>query len=241
MRSVWKEEIDWSQLLWRYLKVSRFAEMLDRSQLYFAASTQFTDKFEGATAVLPPDFPLDPRFAPMDHMEDAYFKWRFLFKINCWHRAEYESNAMWRLYAEESKGVAICSTPERMRAAIKPYYVNNPDYPEILWAGAVKYYDFLKVRLPASGNTRYFSKHEAFSWEREFRLLISMMEANEFGVDVTLNGISVRVDLEALIEAIFIGPELSKENQEIVIERSRKAGLGAKIQKSSLLGQPRFI
>lgn len=185
MRLVWNDDIYWSELLWRYLKVSRFAEMLGSSQLYFAASTQFSDKFDGATAVLPPDFPLDPRFAPMDHMEDAYFKWRYLFKINCWHRAEYESNGMWWLYAKDSKGVAICLTPERMRAAIRPYYVSNRAYPEILWAGPVKYHDFLTVRLQASGKPRYFSKHRAFAWEREFRLLISMMEAHEFGVDVT--------------------------------------------------------
>lgn len=241
MRCIWKEEIEWGELLWRYLKVSRFTWTLENSKLYFAASTQFTDRFEGAAAVLPPDFPVDPRYEQMDSMERAYFKWRHLFKISCWHRAEYESNAMWRLYAEESKGVAICSTADRMRAGIKPYYLKNPDYPEILWAGAVKYHDFLKVRLPSSGKERYFNKHQAFAWEREFRLLISMMEADEFGVDVTKEGIEVTVDLDLLIQHIMLGPELSKDDMEIVIEKSRKVGLGAKLCKSSMLGTPRFI
>jgi len=83
--------------------------MLQNSRLYFAASSQFTDRFEGATAVLPPDFPVDPRFQQMEGSERAFFALRKLMKISCWHREKYESDAMWKLYAEQSKGVAICT------------------------------------------------------------------------------------------------------------------------------------
>jgi len=83
------------------MKLGRFAWMLESSMLDFAAAAQFTDKFEGATAVLPPDFPVDPRFEQMDHGEAAFFNLRLPHKINCWHRAEYESNAMWRLRLNE--------------------------------------------------------------------------------------------------------------------------------------------
>ena len=62
MREIWKEGIDWSEPLWRYFKVSRFAWTLENAKLYFAAATQFTDRFDGAAAVLPPDFPIDPRY-----------------------------------------------------------------------------------------------------------------------------------------------------------------------------------
>jgi len=63
-----------------------------------------------------PDFPVDPRYQEREFLEQAYFRFRRLMKISCWHRADYESDAMWKLYAAESKGVAICSTPDRMRA-----------------------------------------------------------------------------------------------------------------------------
>jgi hypothetical protein len=39
----------------------------------------------------------------------------------------------------------------------------------------------------------------------------------------------------------MLGPALSKTETEAVIEESRKAGLGDRICKSSLLGQPRFL
>jgi hypothetical protein len=242
MREIWKEGIDWSEPVWRYFKVSCFAWTLENAKLYFSASTQFTDRFEGAAAVLPPDFPVDPRYAQPDMMESIQIRFRRLYKIHCWHRAEYESNAMWHLYAEQSKGLAICSTPERMRAAIKPFRLQPTFAPEDIFAGPVKYVDFLKVRLRPTGNERYFYKHRAFEWEREFRLLISLMESDEFTYQVVPDGgIEVDVDLDALIERVMIGPELSKDDMETVIEQTKKAGLGDRICKSSLLGEPRFF
>jgi hypothetical protein len=184
---------------------------------------------------LPPDFPVDPRYQDMDDTERAYFDWKYLNKINCWHRADYESNAMWRLYAEESKGIAICSTPARMKEAIKPYYLHNPDYPEILWAGNIRYHDFLKVRLRPASHQRYFTKHQAFACEKEFRLMISMMEAHEFGVDVVREGIDVSVDLDPLIEKIMLGPELTKEDQATIIEVGRKQGFGERAAFANLV------
>ena len=121
------------------------------------------------------------------------------------------------------------------------YYLHNPDYPEILWAGNIRYHDFLKVRLRPASHQRYFTKHLAFKWEKEFRLMISMMEAHEFGVDVVRGGIEVAVDLDSLIEKIMLGPELTKEEQETIIEVCRKQGFGERICKSSLLGTPRFL
>lgn len=241
VNDIWKDGIDWTEQLWRYFKVSRFAWTLENSKLYFAASTQFPDRFEGASAVLPPDFPVDPRYQEREMMEEVNFGFRKLYKINCWHRADYESNAMWHLYAEQSKGVAICSTPERLRAAIKPFRLRPTYTTEDVWAGPVRYADFLRVRLKISDNQRYFNKHRAFEWEREFRLLISLMRADEFTYgEVPKDGIEVEVDLDQLIERVVIGPELSKEDMEIVVEQTRKLGFGDRLLKSSLLGEPRY-
>jgi hypothetical protein len=241
MREISDGSINWQESLWRYFKVGRFRWTLQNSRLYFAASSQFTDRFEGATAVLPPDFPVDPRFQRMEGSERAFFALRKLMKISCWHREEYESDAMWKLYAEQSKGVAICTTADRMRTAIKPFRLQPAYGIEDLWAGAVSYHDLMTARLRPLGKTIYFSKHRAFSWEKEFRLLISLEMASEFVPDVPAGGIEVPVDLDALIDHIMLGPELSVEDRDRIIASSREAGLGDRVRKSSLLGQPRFI
>jgi hypothetical protein len=239
MREVW-ENTNWSEQLWRYFKVERFVQTLETSRLYFAAPTQFADKFEGARAVMPPDFPVDPRYAEMDHAEKAFFALKKLMKINCWHRADYESDAMWKLYAEQSKGVALCSTPERIRAAITPFRLDPKYKPETIWFGAVDYYDLMKVRLKFLGMKAYFCKHQAFSWEREFRLLISLEMASEFGVNTPDLGVDVEINLDTLVERIMLGPELSDDERKTIIAHSQKVGLGDRVCKSSLLGQPRF-
>jgi len=241
MRDIWESSINDKKQLWRYFKTDRFLSTLEVSRLYFAASTQFTDRFEGAAAVLSPDFPVDVRYSGMDSAERAFFNLRKLMKINCWHRAKYESDAMWKLYAEQSKGIAICSTPERIRAALKPFRL-KPEYgAEDLWAGPVKYYDLLKVRLSTLGKRMFFCKHAAFAWEREFRLLISMEMPSEFGVKIPSDGIEVDVDLTTLVERVMIGPELPKKEHKLIIHQCEKAGLGDRLIKSSLLGQPRFL
>ena len=105
----------------------------------------------------------------------------------------------------------------------------------------MRYVGLLQVRLRSLGNDRYFHKHRAFEWEREFRLLISLMQADEFTGEAPDDGIEVEVKLDALIERVMIGPELSRDEMEIVIDQTQKAGLGDRICKSSLLGEPRFF
>jgi len=74
--------------------------------------------------------------------------------------------------------------------------------------------------------------------EREFRLLISLMTAEEFGVDTPRDGIDVEVNLATLVDRVMLGPALSKEECDAIIQHSRNAGLGDRICKSSLLGEP---
>jgi len=128
-----------------------------------------------------------------------------------------------------------------MRTAIKPFRLQPTYGIEDLWAGAVSYHDLMTTRLRPLGKTIYFSKHRAFSWEKEFRLLISLEMASEFVPDVPEGGIEVPVDLDALIDHIMLGPELSVEDRDRIIASSREAGLGDRVRKSSLLGQPRLI
>ena len=187
--------------LWKYFRPDRFISTLSDGNIYFASANQFDDAFEGAVAVQKSPQETDPRYSEMEATEEAFFQLKRLTKISCWHRADYESDAMWKLYAGVHKGVAICTTPDRMRKAFKPFRL-KPEYGvEDLWAGPVDYVDLTQVRIKgASMLGRFFFKHRAFEWEREFRLAISLRTADEFGVSVPIDGISVQVDLNMLID-----------------------------------------
>jgi hypothetical protein len=148
---------------------------------------------------------------------------------------------MWKLYAGAGKGVAICSKLERMRVAFPPFRLAPGYGPEDIWAGQVRYEDLLKVRMNVGMLERFFHKHRAFAWEREFRLAISLRMAEEAGVAVPDQGVEVAVDVNALVDCVMLGPSLVKGQHEQIIQAAEKAGLGDRLAKSSLLGWPRYV
>jgi hypothetical protein len=240
LRIIGDEPVDMAEPLWRYFKTERFLEVLRCSSLYFSSARQFEDSFEGAVAVLPPGFPVDPRYAKQELDERAFEELRRLTKVSCWHRAAYESDAMWQLYAGSRKGVAISTSAERIRNAAKPFRL-KPEYGhEELWAGNVKYVDLLKVRLDVGMMDRFWFKHMAFSWEREFRLAVSVRMAEEFGVQVPELGVQVEFDISKLVERIYLGPSLSEEDIAAIHGAAREHGLEDRIRVTSMLGTPRY-
>ena len=242
MREVLSDTIDWDASLWRYFRPERFINALETRTMYFAAASQFDDEFEGAVAVQVDEGPNDPRYSEMERTEMAFFELKRLTKISCWHVAEYESDAMWKLYAGQNKGVAVCTTPERIRGAFKPFRLRPDCGVEDMWAGPVTYMDLTKVRMTNIGMLqRFFYKHRAFESEREFRLVISLRMAEEFGVKVPEHGISVEVDLDRLVNRIVLGSTTSTEQRKQIVRGVEHAGLGGRLERSTLLGRPRYI
>ena len=242
MREIGDAAVEGSETLWKYFRLDRFLSVLKESRLYFASANEFIDPFEGAVAVQINGPPPDRRYAEIEGAERAFFELKRLTKISCWHRAAYESDAMWKLYAGQHKGIAICTTPDRMRAAFKPFRL-KPEYGvEDLWGGPVRYIDLTQMRMRDAGMLkRFFFKHRAFEWEREFRLAISVRMAEEFGVQVPERGVFVEVDLPTLVERIVLGSTTSESERITVAEYVGAAGLSNRLELSTLLGQPKYI
>lgn len=222
------------------MRVSRFETMIKEHCLHFASANQFEDPFEGAVAVLPYDFPVDPRYSGMDAGERAFAELKRLTKLSCWHIEDHESVAMWKLYSDLGKGVAITSTPARLASALTPFRL-KPEYGvEDLWGGNVAYVDLVKVRLRAGMHERFFFKHNAYSWEKEFRLAISVRMAEEYGVPVPTDGIFVGAAVPDLIEEICIGPAIDPQERLRITAVCKDHGLDDRIRVTSLLGRPRY-
>lgn len=84
-------------------------------ELYFASAREFDDKFEGAVAIVSPEYKIDPRYAKTEGTEKAFEELKRLIKVSCWHRSLYESDAMWQLYADKWKGVAIQTNLDKIK------------------------------------------------------------------------------------------------------------------------------
>lgn len=224
--------------LWKYFRLDRFLTTIATGQIYFAAANQFADPFEGAIAVQLPGNPPVPTDSGVQH---AFRELKRLTKISCWHRASYESDAMWNLYAGQHKGIAICTTPDRIRQAFKPFRLSPSYEPEDMWVGAVAYMDLTQGRTPSGMLDRFFYKHSAFAWEREYRLAISLRIAEEFGVQVPADGIPVDVDLEQLIDRIVLGSTTTSDERAVVTDHVHRVGLASRLELSTLLGSPQYF
>ena len=241
MRDVWPESLDPATTLWRYFKTERFVSTLASSTLHFSAATQFTDRFEGAVKVLPPSAPPLRRESERAYFQHAFSELRRLTKVSCWHRASHESDAMWKLYAANHRGVAIRTNPTRLAAAVKSFRL-APSYDiETLWCGEVRYVDLVSGKAPHDMLKRFFCKHMPFAWEQEYRLAISLRMAEEFGVSIPAEGISVEVDLQVLIEAIVLGPSLEPAEVQAIEQAAEAGDLSGKLVTSSLLGTPLYL
>lgn len=241
MREIWPNDTKQDELLWRYFKPERLLESLGSRTLHFPSARQFSDPFEGAVAVLRHDFPVDPRYQELSPIDRAFEDLRRLTKLTCWHRADYESHAMWHTYAAAGKGVAVRTTPQRLQSSLRPFRLKPKYAEEVPYYGNVRYVDLHAVRLRASMDERFFYKHRAFESEREFRVAIFLRHADFYGVEVPEQGIDVEFDPAVLIESIYFGPFLSEADRLLIGQACQSVGVTVQPVFSSLLGQPRYV
>lgn len=117
---------------------------------------------------------------------------------------------MWQLYSRDSKqGVAIQTTFERLYQALPP--TPQPRF------GMVKYINYDEYNNGNSKKTFHpfeapWHKRESFAHEKEFRIIIEDTSKNGFH---DWNKI-IKVDLNLLIENVYISPEADKWFAELV-------------------------
>lgn len=206
--------------IWRYIDLAKLVSLLSTESLYFACPSQFVDPYEGllptshmeahsriVQSIVDPilklrgQFPADS-FQKFDasvdilrqKMRTVYEQVKAKFGVSCWHKNEHESAAMWKLYSDSGKGIAIESTVGQLRDSLKTQ--------ENLQIDSVRYMDFDNEPIE-KGHERYllFIKRNSFEHERELRATVLLREAGK--------GIAVKCDLEVLINCIHVSPSAS--------------------------------
>jgi len=174
--------------IWRYMSLEKLISLLDSSELFFTRPDLFDDPYDGiseSTAEFIAEMEEDTDFI------QAFLDERKRFGVNCWYINEFESEAMWKLYANSSYGIAIKSNIKRIKKAIKDEVEIKPvidaDYELIPQSD-----DNYRVVNPL------FIKRPSFSHEKELRVVIE----NRF----YRKGIKIPVDLNILIDKIHISP-----------------------------------
>ena len=90
--------------------------------------------------------------------------------VNCWHANKSESEAMWKLYSDNGKGIAVKTSVSSLVKSIEHFQQEI-----LVQLGAVKYLDFNDNQISpkdcvTDGNLSPLLKRSSFSHENEARL-----------------------------------------------------------------------
>jgi hypothetical protein len=159
--------------------------------------------------------------------------------VNCWHASESESEAMWRLYAENGKAVAVETTLDALRESIQ-----KRESSSVVYIYRVKYLDFFDSGLQprdcvVEGHLAPLLKRISYQHEREVRAFIVKVAPNpRAGADVAFwkpEPISLAIDVEALVKAIHISPYAGEPFPRSVARICEAFGLESGIVRPSRL------
>jgi hypothetical protein len=234
---------DDESVIWRYMRTKYFIDLLQSRAMYFRRLDRLQDQFEGAVsddefeaialelAELARERGIEmPAGVDMEDAArlaaaDGEALDRASVYVNCWHWSDYESWAMWHLFAHDNvtgdKGVAIRSTKGRLWDAV------NPDQakPRAI-LGDVGYYDRRTEPMPCL--LPWLCKDQMFSWEREVRAWIPA-PPRRYGplrnYDDHLPGKQLSVNPETLIEAIVVPPGTREVDRARVCQLLAEFGL----------------
>ncbi|EJG01687.1 DUF2971 domain-containing protein [Flavobacterium sp. F52] len=211
-------------IVWKYLDLSKFLDLLLSKKLFMSRSDKFEDQYEG-TFSEPTYEEIKKLAADNPEFLNYYKTHREKVAISSWHINEYESFAMWQIFTKNNEGLAIQSTIGKLQKAVKPE--NNFDQ----FIGEVNYIDYKKEYIPFDDLFfPFLFKRKSFQYEREVRIL---SDTSKSGIKLN-DGLKINVDINQLIEKIYIHPKSENWYKKLVIELVERLGFGFEIEKSDL-------
>jgi len=227
--------------IFRYMDFPKFVSLLDTSALFFSRADKLGDPFEGSFSKA--NIELRPQVYKGEVPQKAFVQLgefikslkKFTF-INSWYLNEYESAGMWKSYLKSNEGIAIQSTFKKLKDSLK-------DKEHSIHIGKVKYIDYEKDWMP-EGNSFYpfLHKRKNFEHEQELRVVIQDVPLKggkiDFSTPLFDEGLYVSVDLNVLIDRIYLAPTCPKWLSELTESVTKKYGLDKEVKQSSLDGAP---
>ena len=235
--------------IWRYLEFTKFVSLLNTQALFFSRADKLPDPFEGSyprtNIELRPDYlshiPKDKAVKLLTMFSTLSKEMRTFTFISCWHISNHESAAMWELYTHSAGGIAIQATFKRLRECFDTSPEDN------VYISEVKYIDYDIERMPEgdilNALSPYVHKRTSFAYEHELRAIIqkeppiinNKFDFSQAPFDL---GKYVSVDLDILIEKIFVSPSAPEWFTALVHSVVDKYNLGKEVIQSSMSKDP---
>jgi hypothetical protein len=238
----WLHDIDPSASMYQYMPLAKLVSLLHFSALTLVNAQCFEDPYEGYVT---PKSTEDPnKISAVQSTAAAYDK----TFISCWHVADRESDAMWKLYAGKGEGVAISTNAHRLLNALSATALH-------FRVDRVKYVDYAEHEEALLHQTDpYFFKRREFEHERELRIAFWTMafmnqrmkniqwcpvpdqpEATSAQTDP--RAVRVSLNLSQLVGEVIVAPKSAEWYLELVAALCSKHTIP--VRASTLLSAPR--
>jgi hypothetical protein len=236
--------------IWRYMDLTKFLWMIQRSALYFCRADLLGDPFEAhyTRAQLAWEAQIVEELKrhggiPDDLAQQAASSFRRMtldfkqsFFVNCWHMNDSESLAMWKLYTSHHQSVCIRSNYASLTELL----------PTECMAGCVKYIDY-NTDVIEIGNALNVINHKRLSFEHEKELRAVIWNTDfDFADGVArlkqplAAGRIVPIDIGRLISEVFVSPDSEEVLFEVVRSVCERYGLHVPVTKSEANAPPAY-
>ena len=229
--------------LWRYMDFTKFVSLISKESLFFPRADKLGDPFEGSTS--PVNIALHPIVYKDEpphiraQMPTIMESMRRFFFISCWHWNEFESDAMWTLYARQSDGIAIKTDFQSFAESITDT--------EDIHIGKINYVDYEKIFIPeANMFSKFLHKRISFEHEHEVRAVAMRVPEKDITQNLAVShwpdicevGQYYEIDLSKLVHQIVVAPFAGDWLVELVQSVTDKYGLKVPVARSPLGNQP---
>jgi hypothetical protein len=237
-------------VIWRYMDISKFADMVTRRRLYMARADLLGDEHEGTTPAaelehwrrLAENAETEDQRRIIEGNRDQLSEFARVFRqtyyVSCWHMAPDENIAMWERYVRSNDAVAIRSTFSTLQSQLDR---------TVIEMGVVRYIDYDSCGLPSLNRMQLIMhKRHFFRDEREVRAVVWSMAPEHIRrehVDPFLTadraGFLAPIDPTALIQCVVLHPKATIETAARASELCRTHALPQPVP-SRISSTPQF-
>lgn len=218
--------------LWRFMDLFKFVDLITSNKLTLVNLTGMKDPYEGVLhssidiqcVDLNGNLKEEPSNDYVNFINDSI---RQILFISCWHENEFESAGMWDIYGNQN-GIAIRTNINKLKKSIKFDSFKEMDLLRVNYYKELDDY-FIPKRTESHMYTGLLNKRISFSHEKEVRLIWHPRDYEDKSIIR-----KIEVDLNDLIECIYVSPLFEHWQLNSIINLTRKLGIKSRIKKSEL-------
>ncbi|MEO4013563.1 DUF2971 domain-containing protein [Pseudomonas rossensis] len=238
------------EVIWRYITLDRLVNILDDKALFMSSLGAYSasDPYEGypPPGVLkivkdkcPPSWYLSNENNLSQDLSDFKVFAKMLFQsrvVSCWYQGDEESEAMWKLYGDAGKAVAIRTTVGQLANALgaefdgkiaRVRYISYTHTTQTEYDAVMSAYDQKAFLDP-------IYKRSSYAHEREVRAYMHVKGA-QLNDPETFRPHMAPIDCVAMIDEIVVSPFCSTSYVKATKAVARQFGFEDRVRQSTLL------